>query len=259
MSKKSFFNCFIICALLFISYSPYYAQQKFDFSQFTEETGKFIVKPFSWNKYDFFTLGGIAAGTAIIMQFDQSIKTEMMKDRSYENKGLMYFGTVYGDAVPHLALGAGLLTYGFILDNNYTKRFGFELIQSIAYAGAVTVLLKVVLGRERPSYTDGAFNFSPFALSRGDAFQSLPSGHSTVAFAASTVFASKFENGWLKALCYVPAVITAYSRVYNNRHWASDVFLGAFIGHFIGKYVTGLHDDTIQTDGNSLLKISLKL
>ena len=248
-----------MCASLLLTTSGLFAQQKFDFSQFRTETSKFILKPFSWDGNDFLKAGGILAGTVLLMQADEPIKTEMMKDRAYENKGLMRFGTIYGDATPHIAIGVGLLAHGLIDNNDYTKRFGYELLQAITYTGAVTLVLKTVIGRGRPSSSDNAFNFSPFAITKGDQFQSIPSGHASVAFAVSTVFASKFENGWLKALCYTPAFITIASRVYNNRHWASDVFLGAFLGHFIGQFVVDLHSDSINIDNNSLLGISIRL
>lgn len=260
MKIKSLSLNYIVCTFLIIAPSTSFAQQKFDFSQFAQETEKFIVKPFSWDGNDFLTAGAVIAGTALVMQFDKSIKTEMMKDRSLENRGVMRFGTFYGDAVAPLAFGTGLLAYGLIDNNKFTKRFGYELIQSIAYSGVITSILKLTIGRERPGYSGGEFNFSPFSL-KSDRFQSLPSGHATVAFAVSTVLASKFENGWLKALCYVPAVITAYSRVYNNRHWASDVFIGAFIGHYVARFVVEMHDENIiiGSDANALLSLKIKL
>jgi membrane-associated phospholipid phosphatase len=258
MSKiyKSFF-AFIIASLLFTS--NIFSQQKYDFNQFTLETTQFVLKPLSWESNDFLTAGGIILGTAIIMPFDEAVKSKMMEDRSYENKGLMAFGTTYGDATPHLILGAGLLAHGYIAGNEYTKQFGFELLQAITYSGAVTLILKSAIGRGRPSAVDNAFTFSPFALTKGDAYQSLPSGHATVAFAVSTVFASKFSNGWLKALCYAPAFITAFSRVYNNRHWLSDVFLGGFIGHFVGKFVVGMHDSPLEVSAGTMVNVRLRL
>jgi len=32
-----------------------------------------------------------------------------------------------------------------------------------------------------------------------------------------------------------------YSRVYQNKHWASDVLLGAALGELCGRVVTGFH------------------
>lgn len=257
--KKTHFINLILCAALLFTGSNLYAQKKFDFSQFEYETTKFVLSPLNWDGKDFLTAGCAVVTTALIMPADHGIKTAVMRDRSYENKGLMRFGTIYGDATPSLILGAGLLAHGLIAGDSYTKQFGFELVQSIAYTGAVILVLKSAIGRQRPGYTNEQFNFSPFALSKGDEYQSCPSGHSSIAFAVSTVFASKVKSGWLKALCYTPAVITAVSRVYNNRHWASDVVLGAFIGHFIGQFVVNLHSDSISMSSNSLLGISIKL
>jgi len=258
MNKLNKLFLTIIISSLFFT-STLLSQQKYDFNQFTLETTKFVLKPFNWDSNDFLTAGGIILGTAIIMPFDEAVKSKMMEDRSYENKGLMAFGTSYGDASPHLILGAGLLTYGYLAGNDYTKQFGFELLQAITYSGAVTLILKSAIGRGRPSAVDNAFTFSPFALTKGDAYQSFPSGHATVAFAVSTVFASKFESGWLKALCYTPAFITAFSRVYNNRHWLSDVFLGGFIGHMVGKFVVGMHDSPLEISAGTMVNLRLRL
>ena len=31
--------------------------------------------------------------------------------------------------------------------------------------------------------------------------------------------------------------MVALSRIYHNKHWTSDVFLGTAVGYFIGKFV----------------------
>lgn len=249
----------ILSFLLLLSVGLVSAQNKYDFNQFWKETGDFIAKPFSWEGSDLIKAGSIVAGTILIMQADEPVKSKMMEDRSLENRGIMRFGTIYGDATPHLALGAGLLAFGYIGENDFARQFGYEMVQAIAYTGAVTLLLKSLIGRGRPSAVDNAFTFRPFDLAKGDQFQSLPSGHSSISFAVSTVFASKVKSPWLKALCYAPAVITAASRVYNNRHWVSDVFLGAFIGHFIGKFVVDMHDSPVEISGGSSLGIRIRL
>ena len=47
----------------------------------------------------------------------------------------------------------------------------------------------------------------------------------------------------MKWLAYLPAVLTAFSRVYQDDHWTSDVFLGAAIGYFVGTWVHNQHDE----------------
>jgi hypothetical protein len=41
---------------------------------------------------------------------------------------------------------------------------------------------------------------------------------------------------------YVPAVITAFSRIYQDMHWTSDDILGGAIGFFIATWVVDIHE-----------------
>lgn len=61
---------------------------------------------------------------------------------------------------------------------------------------------------------------------------SFPSGHTATAFVAATAFSK--EYGYLSPLCgiaaYAAATTTGLMRMANNRHWLSDVMMGAGIG-----------------------------
>ncbi len=121
----------------------------------------------------------------------------------------------------------------------------FEIAQSFVYSVAVTSGLKIIIGRSRPNSVQSATDFHPFSFSNPSL--SLPSGHTTVAFSLSTVLAANTDNNYLKVLAFFPAVLTATSRVYQNHHWASDVFLGAMVGYFTGKFITDLHKENELT------------
>ena len=65
---------------------------------------------------------------------------------------------------------------------------------------------------------------------------SFPSGHTTVIFAAATVYAEEYRNiPWVPYVSYGVATLVGLSRITENKHWISDVFAGAALG-----YVTGL-------------------
>jgi hypothetical protein len=57
----------------------------------------------------------------------------------------------------------------------------------------------------------------------------------------STVFYNNVNTDLLKVVSYIPAFITGFSRMYHNKHWASDVFMGAAIGYFTTKFITDQH------------------
>ncbi len=88
--------------------------------------------------------------------------------------------------------------------------------------------LKVALGRERPSVTDDPARFHPFSLD--NARQSFPSGHVVVAFSAADALARESGRTWAGALAYGTAALVGWSRVYEDKHWASDVAGGALVG-----------------------------
>jgi membrane-associated phospholipid phosphatase len=70
----------------------------------------------------------------------------------------------------------------------------------------------------------------------------MPSGHTTSAFALSTVMSRQAHSTFLKILAYVPAGFTMFSRLYQHQHWLSDEILAAGIGYFVGNWVVDLHD-----------------
>ena len=90
-----------------------------------------------------------------------------------------------------------------------------------------------------------------------------------VAFAMATVIAETYgeDHPWVPWLAYPAAGLTALGRVNNERHWASDIFMGAAIGHFIGRMVTRyspfLEDNGVELglfgqDGAAGLTLSLR-
>ncbi len=66
--------------------------------------------------------------------------------------------------------------------------------------------------------------------------RSYPSNHATVAFAAATTLSQEL-GGMVPWFAYPIATAVAWSRVYDDAHWASDVALGALVGIFSSRLV----------------------
>lgn len=66
----------------------------------------------------------------------------------------------------------------------------------------------------------------------GSAYNSFPSGHTATAFAAAEWLRMEYghKSPWIGISGYVVATSVGVLRVYNNRHWVSDVIAGAAIG-----------------------------
>ena len=219
-----------------------YGQNNYNLKQFVDEAGDLYERPFKMQTNDWLYFTAIVGGTLTVMQFDNDIRTEMLKDRSYVNHPLMLFGTYYGEPFVPIALGAFFLIQGSSADVKANEKLGFELLQTFAYTALTTQFFKVAFGRSRPVTGPGQFRFKPFQQYNNDHW-AFPSGHTSSAFALSTTLAANTNSDVLKVIYFVPAFLTGFSRIYHNRHWASDTIAGALLGYFIADFLTDLHDE----------------
>ena len=90
--------------------------------------------------------------------------------------------------------------------------------------------------RDRPGSGKGPTSWDPFSFDETNT--SFVSGHAINAFTVASVIASQYgDSALIGPAAYGVATATAFSRLNENRHWASDVFVGAAIGYFVGKMV----------------------
>lgn len=251
----------IVCLLLFLFQSVPVAQTgesrpeenksacatvRSDITDFYHDGLSLAKQPGRWDKKDWIKLAAIGGTTALLMTIDQGVDDMVSRNPGYDNSFPVQLGKWTGEPVTSAALTAGFYIYGLAADDSEFRQIGFEIGESAIYSGMITGILKYSLGRWRPYKKNGPATYSPLKLGSND-YLSLPSGHATLAFSLATVLSSHTDNNWLKALFYAPAILTTASRVYHHQHWTSDVFLGASIGYFVGKFVTDRHkkDDTV--------------
>lgn len=111
----------------------------------------------------------------------------------------------------------------------------FLIFCSIVSAGVLTLVLKTLVGRARPILYEmmGLTGFYPPSIDW--AFNSMPSGHAAVSFAALVMIGMLSPR--FKPLTWTVAVLIAVSRVCVGAHWPTDVLLGAFIGMVMADFV----------------------
>jgi undecaprenyl-diphosphatase len=105
-------------------------------------------------------------------------------------------------------------------------RVGFVFL-AVGVPSLLVTIVKRLVGRARPFRVDGAdLYFAPFSW-RVD-FASMPSGHSTSAFAAAVAIGALFPRA--RVALWIYAGIIALSRVILTAHYPSDVIAGAVVG-----------------------------
>jgi undecaprenyl-diphosphatase len=106
------------------------------------------------------------------------------------------------------------------------KKIILKGMVSVVLAFFITDVLKVIIGRPRPSIASGSW----FLSTPADIY-SFPSKHASTAFAlATSVLLHRKVLGIVSA---VFAVLISVSRIYLNAHYWSDIIAGAVLGILI--------------------------
>jgi membrane-associated phospholipid phosphatase len=193
---------------------------------------------------DLVLAGSVAAVTLLARPFDDHYAARLQDSATQANRRLQKLAAfVRETATPgSYFIGGTMYLTGRLSGNERLADLGLHGTEALIVGELVGVTLKGIVGRQRPYVRprdpDSYQLFRGFG--GGDAFRSFPSGHSTAAFAAAAAVTSETSRWWPSATwiigpaLYGGAALTGISRMYNNRHWASDVLVGAGIGTFAG-------------------------
>ena len=214
----------------------------------------FFSRPAEFNSSDWFKLAGVTVATGALMTIDKEVQIETAKHHSNFQNDITKVGKYYGEIVPIAVSAIGVYGGGLIFGNKEMRTTGRILIESLAASGITTTILKSIIGRSRPYKNEGEFKFNFFETKTSNT--SLPSGHTTVAFTISTVLAERIDNIYASIGLYGLASLTAYERIYDDRHWLSDTFLGAVIGISAGKFFSDLETESENKKSNVSFQVA---
>lgn len=195
---------------------------------------------------DLLMVGGFSTATALVWPFDQQLARQFQEPRIQGNRALRTAATTFRLIGEPGSSGAAVALYviGRSTDNAHVEDIGLHATESVVLATLISGGIKVIAGRARPKVdVSNPRDFQLFRGIRGSSFQSFPSGHTTTAFAFASTISSelaRWQPGtrWtVGPVMYAGAALVGVSRMYNNKHWASDVMAGAAIGTFVGTKV----------------------
>ena len=139
---------------------------------------------------------------------------------------------------------AAIATTGFIFKNEKLRTTTALAFQSYITATVWYTIFKTLSGRNRPvnfdpnSGLNQARFHGPFYKSPNNDNSAFPSGHTTLAFAAATVYAKEYKDiPLVQFISYSIATLIGLSRITENRHWATDVVAGGLLGFACGTQV----------------------
>ena len=168
-------------------------------------------------------------GTLFLINEDEEYLSDIADARDGNSNDVIERLRVLGRNVPSTA--AGLYLLGYFFDSRNLKSSSLESIEAVAITALITAGSGYVIGHRGPSDSSSSSDFEPF-----NKFRSMPDMDSSLIFSMASVYA--YEKSTLEALVYYGiAAGTAYSRLYFEEAWPSDVFLGSILGTAIGRTV----------------------
>lgn len=174
-------------------------------------------KSYSYNvsKRDFYKM--LYAGVPLIGA-GLSVHASNENFKSFRNEYAKQYNTHYDDILQYTP---GMVMLGMkalgVKGRSSWGRMAVSDAFSIALMGSVVNTLKHTVHERRPD---------------GSNSRSFPSGHTATAFMCATMLHKEYGHisPWISIGGYTVATATGVSRILNNKHWISDVMVGAGIG-----------------------------
>ena len=172
------------------------------------------------NKSNLIIMGGAGFAAFAANKYDKQIQNYTQHE-GLLNPKVSKFGDMYGGM-----WSAWLLPVSVIVTSKINNESNKEMLQKLDFAvsalvanGVTTMVLKELIGRERPNGSDN---------------HSMPSGHTSHSFAVAAVVNELYgrEAG---ITAYILAGLVGVSRINDNKHYLTDVLIGAGLGTVIGR------------------------
>jgi membrane-associated phospholipid phosphatase len=191
------------------------------FAQFLKDVAGDYAYIASWETVKWYAAGAASAG--LMHLADESLRQatedpDAAVTQAFEAGGT---GATYGNLGIQLPIAIGWWAIGQAASDQRAVRAGRDLARAQINTLTWTYALKYAVDRTRPN---------------GDP-RSFPSGHASATFATAMVLQQHY--GWkVGGPVFVLAGMTGASRITVNKHWASDVVFGAFVGMASGRTAT---------------------
>jgi len=197
----------------------------------------FVLSPAKWELKQWLGFGAVAGAGLVAYTQDEKIQEFFTDHRSAVAGNLSkYVFEPFGRFSPVLI--GGLYLTGRLAKDNRLAGTSLTAAKSLAVSSLIGGAMKQLAHRHRP-YQDDVPSHATWDGPWSDVrYTSFPSGHSTAAFSMATVFAMEYRSTiWVPALAYTLAAGTAVSRLYDNKHWVSDVVIGSALGFVTGRFM----------------------
>lgn len=233
MKKKVAFFIGIIFFCLFSLTELRAEISKEDFKLFKDDLTEISLKE---QKYSLLIGTGMTVGAFFA---DDEVKRRSAHWHSGTNDVISDFGNFVGN--PIVDFSASSLLYVVAKKDTVLERASFTALEAVFLSTVTTETIAYSLGRKRPDQNESSTTFKPFSGS-----SSFPSAHAASSMAFFSTYARYYGepySWWF----YTAFAATVFGRIYENRHYLSDVVMGSTIGYVTSSYLYERHKKNGKT------------
>ena len=165
---------------------------------------------------------------SFVIVSSQNIDFNILKQvNSNRNKALdPTFKAITNSAIPiSIVTPVVLYSIGMIQKDSLIKKKAVFVGETFLVSAFITLASKQIIKRERPY--NRYLELDPVVFENS---YSMPSGHTSTAFATATSLSLAYPKWYVIAPSFVWAGSVGYSRMHLGVHYPSDVFIGALVG-----------------------------
>lgn len=204
-----------------------------------------VIKPEWFSDRDARNLGIGVLALGVLSLTDEPIANALKRNKAQANSLLTRSSNVLGKSGDPGALivSSTLYLVGTLAHQSTLADASKHAAIAIAVTTLTTQPMRWGFGRARPNIANGnAYAFHPFRSVKSE-YNAFPSGHAAAAFALAGAFSAELNRTNPNAARFVGpalhgvATIVGAARLYDNRHWFTDVVAGAVIGEVTSRRI----------------------
>ncbi len=239
----AYFNCSVITAQDTLP-APGYGNPKFDkhyFKSILHDGKDLVLEPSRWKGKSWLTGAALGGVTAISFWQDDHIREIFNRNRNESMDNVVKYGTDPFGNIYSFTFLISSYVYGAIAKDYRSKKTAMVTVKALLFSTLITRAAKFASNRERPYQDEPAGHSDEYSdpldtkHGRNDSFFS---GHTVTAFTVAAVYTHEYkEKKWVPYVAYTLAASAGLSRLYLDKHWASDVVVGAITGYYVGHVI----------------------
>ncbi|MDA3837616.1 MAG: phosphatase PAP2 family protein [Candidatus Delongbacteria bacterium] len=207
-----------------------------------QDAGKIALSPFTSTWKGYLTTAAVVGTGLILFNNDKIITKNISSNYSKSNNAIAETFMLFGDKYFMGSVYIASYVTSIFTDDVRLRKTSLLAIESALFSAFITQSLKFLIHRHRPEDGEGPY------VNDGASFKteqlSFPSGHTTFAFSTAKIINECYsDKKYLPYITYPIATMAALSRVYDKKHWASDVLTGAAIGYFTASIIMNRYSD----------------